>query len=423
MKKLICCMLALLLCLSGIALAEEEKNDLAAEYPEIGFNLRLPPDVAQMKGSIMTLISMKLDTEPAVCLYSAVYLAMTDEDYYAYALDPETEDRVIKALMPFLDVIGAAEDTSLEELGKVLGIPLSADEVKLITTVDGYAFYRYQDTAQTEVPEGFAEEYADLMGKADAILEGCDFYAPVDPYAQQAGKKLSFETVDLDGNPVSSEELFSRHEYTLLNIWASWCGPCARELGELDALNNRLADADCGVVGLLEDSAEEGTVQTAKDLMAEKGAHYLCIQAPEGLDGMLVYKPYPTTYIVDRSGAIVGTPIVGAYVDAYEEAVMNLLNANGAEAEEAPKEGQAAYTVIVTDQNGEPVPGAAVGFCLETGCIPVETDENGAAVYSGAPARYHIQVVDAPDGYDYPDDTDLYIGPESGQETLVITKE
>ena len=50
-------------------------------------------------------------------------------------------------------------------------------------------------------------------------------------------------------------------------------------------------------------------------------------------------------------------------------------------------------------------------------------DENGVAVFSGAPARYHIQVVDAPDEYDYPDDTDFYLGPESGEMTLVITKE
>lgn len=82
-----------------------------------------------------------------------------------------------------------------------------------------------------------------------------------------------------------------------------------------------------------------------------------------------------------------------------------------------------AYVVRVVDQNGDPVAEAAVGFCLDTGCVPVETDANGMAAYDGAPAQYHIQVVDTPEGYDYPDDSDFTIGPEPGEITLMITKE
>ncbi|MBR1558822.1 MAG: hypothetical protein IJ646_01135 [Clostridia bacterium] len=91
-------------------------------------------------------------------------------------------------------------------------------------------------------------------------------------------------------------------------------------------------------------------------------------------------------------------------------------------ATEAPAEGEATYTVYVVDQNGDPVPEAAVGFCVDTGCMPIEADENGVATYTGAPTRYHLQVVDAPDEYDWPDESDVYIGPESGEATLVVTK-
>ena len=180
---------------------------------------------------------------------------------------------------------------------------------------------------------------------------------------------------------------------------------------------------DCGVVGLLEDSAKDGKVELAKSILAEKGARYLCIRAFEGLNDALFIQNFPTTYIIDRSGTVVGEAIVGAFVASYEETIMNLLKGGPAETSETTQEDQPTYTVRVVDQNGAPVPEASVGFCLDTGCVPVETDENGVAVYSGAPARYHIQVVDAPDEYDYPDDTDCYIGPESGEMTLVITKE
>lgn len=233
----------------------------------------------------------------------------------------------------------------------------------------------------------------------------------------ETGLTFDFETVDLDGNPVDSASLFGGHEYTLLNIWASWCEPCKGELGELDALNSRLADLDCGVVGLLADSADAGAVEAAKDAMAEKGAHYVCLQAPEGFFDVVYCQGYPTTYIVDRAGTAVGEPVVGAFVDRYEEEIRKRVRGAG-DAADKP-----VYSVTVSDQNGDPVPEAAVGFCLDTGCVPVETDENGVAAFTGAPGRYHIQVVDAPDGYDYPDDTDIYIGPESGAVTLTITKE
>ena len=123
-----------------------------------------------------------------------------------------------------------------------------------------------------------------------------------------------------------------------------------------------------------------------------------------------------------ETGGLEGNPIVGAKPEAYESALQGLLDGKTVE----PAEGDAAtpaYTVAVVDQNGDPVPEAAVGFCLDSGCVPVETDENGVATYNGAPDRYHIKVVDAPDAYDYPDDTDVYIGPEAGSATLTITKE
>ena len=84
---------------------------------------------------------------------------------------------------------------------------------------------------------------------------------------------------------------------------------------------------------------------------------------------------------------------------------------------------KAVYEVKVIDQNGDPVPECSVGFCLETGCVPVECDENGVAIYEAEPAEYHVKVIDAPEGYDYPDDTDVYTVKETSSIVLTITKE
>ena len=91
--------------------------------------------------------------------------------------------------------------------------------------------------------------------------------------------------------------------------------------------------------------------------------------------------------------------------------------------EKSAAPGKVIYEVLVVDQNGDPVPECSVGFCLNTGCVPVECDENGRGSFEAAPDAYHVKVIDAPEGYDYPDDTDTYIGPDSGSVTLTITKE
>ena len=443
MKKLICWVLAMLLCLSGFALSEEEMetNGIVIEYPSLGFNLRLHDKYLNFKGFFRQGLALALDSDidlletllgirpiqkTDVGIFTATYLCLSLEEYNANAqsLDPEVQDRISAAEMPFISLLIVRDGLSQKDVDRIIGghVDISAMEVQ--AKVDGYTFYKDTIAGKKEVPDpAYAEEYAELMSHLDDILDCCDYYAPCNPYAAKSGTKLSFETTDLDGNPITSDELFGRHEYTLLNIWASWCGFCIEELAGLDALNNRLATVDCGVVGLLEDSAKDSTVESAKRMMAQLGAHYLCIKAPEGLENMLLVESFPTSYIVDRSGTVVGTAIVGAHLASYEETIMNLLNTKNVETKEVSNQGdKITYTVTVVDQNGEPVPEAAVGFCLDTGCIPVETDENGAAVYSGTSARYHIKVVDAPDEYDYPDDTDCYIGPESVEMTLVITK-
>ena len=441
MKKVICLTLALLLCLSGLALSEagEGMNGYVAEYPSLGFTLRLLNQyMDDIKGLVTPGLAMALDSESdplkilmgdemaklaEVGFFTVTYFCLTEEEYDANE-ESGNSSRNLEAEMPFISLLVIKDGLSPEELARIAGGPVDLSTMEVQAKVDGYTFYKDRSVSKKELPnQAYAEEYELLLSRVDDILNSCDYYAPYNPYAEKTGTKLSFETTDLDGNPIDSAELFSRHAYTLLNIWASWCGPCAEELAELDAINNRLAAVDCGVVGLLEDSAKESNVEKAKGIMAEKGAHYLCIKAPEGLDDMLFFQYYPTTSVIDRSGTVVGDAIVGAYVDSYEKTIMTLLKNGPSEAKEAAQEEKPTYTVRVVDQNGDPVPEAAVGFCLDTGCIPVETDENGVAVYSGAPARYHIQVVDAPDEYDYPDDTDFYLGPESGEMTLVITKE
>ena len=94
-------------------------------------------------------------------------------------------------------------------------------------------------------------------------------------------------------------------------------------------------------------------------------------------------------------------------------------------AEEEKKQENAlqAYIIHVVDQDNKPVPEVMVNFCTDSACIPNESDENGTVTFSGAPDVYHVQIVDAPDGYSWDESYDMYTTREYGEWVLRVRKD
>ena len=169
---------------------------------------------------------------------------------------------------------------------------------------------------------------------AAVLLSGCGYGQP-----SLSGKKLVFETTDIDGNPVSSEELFARHEITMLNLWAAWCGPCVGELSELNEVNDRLEQMDGAVVGLLNDDRNQENMDTVRRLLDENDVRYLNILAPANMNEIIVQNSFPMTVFVDRDGVVVGRTLVGTtskkyIVDYYLSAATEALEALKSEKQE-----------------------------------------------------------------------------------------
>ena len=127
----------------------------------------------------------------------------------------------------------------------------------------------------------------------------------------------SFEGKDLDGNEVKSDELFSANAVTVVNFWFTTCNPCVGELSELDALNKELAGKGGALIGInaFTLDGDETAISDAKDVLTQSGATYQNVYFDSGSEaGKFVESiyAYPTTYVVNRSGRIVGDPIVGA---------------------------------------------------------------------------------------------------------------
>ena len=166
------------------------------------------------------------------------------------------------------------------------------------------------------------EKYPDIAQESTdgdmSVPAGSDMTTPPDDGSMQ--KFPAFEGKDLDGNTVKSSELFSKNAVTVVNFWFTTCNHCVGELSELDALNKTLAEKGGALIGVntFTLDGDEAAISEAKNVLAKKSATYQNVYfASDGEAGKFTTNifAYPTTYVVDRNGNIVGDPIVGAITE------------------------------------------------------------------------------------------------------------
>ena len=180
----------------------------------------------------------------------------------------------------------------------------------------------------TELEEKYPEIMQKSMDGDMSMPAGSDTSNPPDDGSMQ--KFPAFEGKDLDGNTVKSDELFSGNAVTVVNFWFTTCNPCVGELAELDALNKELAEKGGSLIGVntFTLDGDEAAISEAKDVLAKKGATYQNVYFDsDGEAGKFTTNifAYPTTYVVDRSGNIVGEPIVGAITEKKQAETLQKL--------------------------------------------------------------------------------------------------
>ena len=199
----------------------------------------------------------------------------------------------------------------------------------LLKTIDGAKDQFKAD--ELKLPNEGAEQIREIEKKL-AVLEqkfpGCgkkpsdgDMSVPAEngkPTEKGDPMKFpAFDGKDLDGNEVKSSTLFAGNTVTVVNFWFTTCSPCVGELADLEALNKQLTEKGGAVVGINSFTldGDKAAISEAKDILAKKGVSYQNIwfdaksEAGKFTSGLY---SYPTTYVVDKNGNIVGEPIVGA---------------------------------------------------------------------------------------------------------------
>ena len=130
--------------------------------------------------------------------------------------------------------------------------------------------------------------------------------------------RVTFLGKDMEGNEVNSAELFAGHKITMVNVWATFCSPCIRELPDLEELNREIEADGMQVVGILSDAGymdgnyDESILELGKNILEEKGVHYTNVMCDiSSFQEQVVIDAVPTTFFVDEQGNIVGQIQVG----------------------------------------------------------------------------------------------------------------
>jgi thiol-disulfide isomerase/thioredoxin len=173
-------------------------------------------------------------------------------------------------------------------------------------------------------------KYLCVLGFAVLGLAGCKAHSAgssqVVVAAAAAGEIGSllpvFELRDLQGHELSSATLGGK--VVLIDFWATWCGPCKKEMPGYQKLLDRYGSRGFAVVGFKFDTMAdtEDPVQFAKRI----GVSYPLAVAPDelkqkfgGIEGL------PTTMLYDRKGILRKKVIGFEYTDAFERAINSIL--------------------------------------------------------------------------------------------------
>ena len=159
------------------------------------------------------------------------------------------------------------------------------------------------------------------------LLAGCSQTTaptPTPTDAREQNRFPDFAAVDLQGNPIS-REIFADKQITMVNVWATWCKPCATDMVHLGELNRSIAERNLAVIGIAFDVPpdDEALLAEAIAIVDGSGADYPSIVPDETLLDYLQNVPvFPTSYFVDSQGYIIGSGYLGSRtVDQWLEII------------------------------------------------------------------------------------------------------
>lgn len=158
-------------------------------------------------------------------------------------------------------------------------------------------------------------------GQTDGTDSGTGSSAQEEPEVS-----ASFTGTDLDGNTVTSD-IFSRSRLTMVNVWATYCGPCLDEMPGLGELAAEYDRSEFQIIGIVSDVKQGEDQALVESLVRETGANYLHLLRSDSIErGILSgVSAVPTTFFFDQEGRFLGGLVGSGEKAAWEEIIHGLL--------------------------------------------------------------------------------------------------
>ncbi|MGX8720719.1 MAG: redoxin domain-containing protein, partial [Eubacteriales bacterium] len=339
--------------------AAKGSDPFVFDAPKIGFHFEVPEKYRHLKGTLDWSGSYLDD---GILQFTATYYAIPKDrieeyfDYIGAAVQAMAAgEEVPEAPVPGWDNYGIStvaydafsisSDRGEEELRKELKDHNGWREdnfgwFEKIGSDGEYSFYigQYAELEENKEKHREAmgdcfEEFEEIVTDRDGFLSALTLKAPDQQKTNlEIGETVAFETTDLDGNPISSKDLFAAGKVTMINLWATWCHACREELPELAEIAKEYEGKGCRIVGICLDADEEGIPEEAKEILKEAGVEYLNLVPPEGVENLLPTICYPTSFFFDSEGRLIAEPIRGAYIEEYRPALDKALDQTGSSA-------------------------------------------------------------------------------------------
>ncbi len=338
MKK-ITLLLVLTLCLTavfaGCAQMTEDSPDQPEAFPpfpegtetwklgDAGFEVAIP-DVCLAYADRVYFEPYGTSLGGGLCGGEILFLPASEDELMAMEEEEIAEINENGLCVPLIifGIDGGRGEEELRSALTVQGILAEEDSLHRVGAAGDWTFFRtFSDKLDAELEGEMAEIYAEIresLGTAELR-----FFVP--DFASAAGSTVSFSTATIDGDPVNSADLFAGSRLTLVNLWASWCGPCAREMPELEALSQQIREKGGAVIGILWDADDPGALADGRAVLETAGVTFPILKPTAEIFAAFPITAYPTTYFIDSEGKIVGSPIIGADVDGYRRVMEEYL--------------------------------------------------------------------------------------------------
>ena len=325
---------------------------------------RVPDAWTNAEGGIRAWYGYEIDAGKGLTKTDIIYIPSSEEAYdalveevseiYAHGMDNE-------ASMKKAEEVSVNFQNSVAVLFSVVGVPgngspekarelmlnslmnswlLSEDEAKAqleeytfipAGTAEDYSFYLI--TSPRDVRNAFdgdkaswKKEFDELQKDVSAYAENFTFMRPTGlANMTSSGNILRFETRDLDGNTISSSDLFAGHKATMINVWTTTCVGCISEMPELNRMAKEFEEKGGQIVGIVYDALEPDQIEEAKEIVSDLHIEFRNLLPTDEIKQSIFVQSFPTTYFVNEKGELVSTPAVGTQLQAYRSRMNELL--------------------------------------------------------------------------------------------------